>query len=94
MRGTFRQTKGPLVTGIPVGVGAVPKSTPRRNLLLGDYGLFGSQKSGMRLTANGAGQAEVRAVPGFRIAGTSAAGFAALNRAFRERAAAHGLNVG
>src|SRR6185369_275731 len=76
-----------------VGISAVPKRTPRINLLPGHHRLFRSQESGTRLTANRARQAEVGTVARFRILGAGATGFAAPDGALRKRAAAHGLNV-
>jgi hypothetical protein len=62
-----------------------------RDLLPSDRSLVAREKPGTRLTPYGLSQAEVGAVTGFGVGGAGATGLAAPDRAFRNRAAAHGL---
>ena len=69
------------------------KLAASRNLLLGHGGLLRGKKPRPRLATHCLGQALVRTVAGLGIAGASAARLAALDEAFGNRAAAHGLRL-
>lgn len=70
------------------------KLTASVDLLLGQIGLFGSEESRLRLAPYGMREAVIRTVTSFRVPRTSTTRFAALDRTFGQRAAAHRLGIG
>ena len=58
-----------------------PKLAPGSNLLLGDCGLLGGQKSRLGLAIHCLRQAAVGTMAGLLVVGASAAGLATSNRA-------------
>jgi len=57
-------------------------------------GLFGREEARACLASHGVREAVVRTVPSLGVLRTSATWLAALDRTFRQRAAAHGLGIG
>jgi len=85
---------GPCFACLPQGIYPAAKLTAGIDLLPHQLSLFGSEEAGARLASDGMREAVVGAVTRLGIFRTSATWFAALDRAFGERAAPHGLGVG
>jgi hypothetical protein len=85
---------GPCFACLPQGIHAAAKLTARIDLLPHQVGLFGSEEAGARLASDGMREAVVGAVTRLGIFRTSATWFAALDRAFGDGAAPHGIGIG
>jgi hypothetical protein len=64
------------------------------DLPLSQNGLLGGEEAGLRLACNGMREAVIRTVTSLGVPRASATRFAALDRTFRQGAAAHGLENG
>src|ERR1700686_3036522 len=82
---------GPLFARLPVGIDVLAKLAAGCDLLLGEGGLLGAQKSGSRLTSDRLSQAVIRTVARIGIIGAGTACLSALDRALGNRASPHGL---
>ena len=70
------------------------KLTAGIDLMLDKVGLLHREEARARLASHGMREAVVRTVTRLRVLRTSAARFAALDRTFRQGAAAQGLGIG
>ena len=85
---------GPFLACLPQRIHMAAKLTAGIDLLPDKLGLFRSKEARARLASHGVRKAVVRTVPSLGILRTGATWFAALDRAFRQGAAAHGPGIG
>ena len=86
-------TIGPLFACLPESIHTAAKLAASIDLLPGQIGLFGGQEAGSRLASYGMREAVIGTVTSLGVLRTSATRFAALDGAFRQGAAPHGLGI-
>lgn len=85
---------GPFLACLPQRIQVHAKMAAGIDLLSDNISLFPGEEARTRLASHGVREAVVWAVPSLGILRTSASWFAALDRTFRQGAAAHGLGIG
>jgi hypothetical protein len=84
----------PFFAGIPIIVHTGAKFTTDIKLLPDYTGLIGGEEARACLASHRMGEAVIRTVTSLGVLSTGATRLAAFDRAFRERAAAHGIGIG
>ena len=85
---------GTFLARLPHRIHMAAKLTAGIDLMLDKVGLLDREEARARLASHGMREAVVRTVTRLRVLRTSATWFAALDRTFRQGAAAHGLGIG
>ena len=85
---------GPFLARLPHRIHMAAKFTAGIDLMPDKVGLLHREEARARLASHGMREAVVRTVARLRVLRTSATWFAALDRTFRQGAAAHGLGIG
>jgi hypothetical protein len=83
----------PLLTSLPKGLHLSTEVLSGLHLMAYQFGLRLGNETGVGAATHSAGEAEVGAMAGLGVVGAGTAGLTALDVAFRERAATHGLRL-